>query len=231
MLAPQGRVVMVSGASRGIGQAIAERLLAVGCVVSAGVRQPGRMPPQVGLGVHRYDAAEPATADAWVAATVAAHGRVDAVVNAAGVNSRGTLLGGEDAGFGECWSVNAMAPLLLVRAAWPQLVAGGSGRVVTIGSLSGKRVRNDNLAYAMSKFAVMALNQEIRRLGWEHGIRATAFCPGFVATDMTARVTKLDRNLMSRPADAATLVETVLHLPNTATVAELIMNCRHEDTM
>src|SRR6266498_2410042 len=65
-------------------------------------------------------------------------------------------------------------PMRVIRSAWPHLVASGTGRVVNIASLSGKRVRNDNLAYAMSKFAVMALTQEVRRLGFDHGKRRGA---------------------------------------------------------
>jgi NAD(P)-dependent dehydrogenase (short-subunit alcohol dehydrogenase family) len=129
------------------------------------------------------------------------------------------------------WTVNAKGPMRVIRAAWPHLVASGSGRVVNVASLSGKRVRNENLGYAMSKFAVMALTQEVRRLGWEHGIRATALCPGFVDTDMTAHVKHVPRGAMSRPEDLAVLVEAVLHLPNTASVAELLVNWRHEDTL
>jgi NAD(P)-dependent dehydrogenase (short-subunit alcohol dehydrogenase family) len=102
---------------------------------------------------------------------------------------------------------------------------------VNISSLSGKCVRNDNLGYAMSKFAVMALTQEARRAGWEHGIRATAVCPDFVDTDMTALVKHVPREKMSRPEDIAALIEAVLRLPNTASVAELLVNWRHEDTL
>ena len=231
MLDPRNRVVMVSGGTRGIGRAVTDRLLAAGCLVCAGVRDPGRLPDHPNLSHVRYDATAPGDAAAWIAGTMAAHGRIDAVVNAAGVNGRGTLLEGPDTPFDACWTVNAMAPMRVVRAAWPHLVASGTGRVVTVSSLSGKRVRNDNLSYAMSKFAVMALTQEIRRLGWEHGIRATGFCPGFVDTDMTAHVTKLPRDQMSQPEDVAILVETLLHLPNNASVAELLVNCRHEDTL
>jgi NAD(P)-dependent dehydrogenase (short-subunit alcohol dehydrogenase family) len=224
-----GKVVMVSGAARGIGRAVAERLLAAGCQISAGVRDVARAP--AGSTGFAYDATRQGSAASWVQGTVERFGRVDALVNAAGINPRASLLEGPDDAFQDMFSVNAMAPVQVIRAAWPHLVAAGEGRVVNIASLSGKRVRNDNLGYAMSKFAVMALTQEVRRLGWEHGIRATALCPGFVDTDMTAHVTKWPRDKMSRPEDLALLVETVLRLSNTASVAELLVNCRHEDTL
>lgn len=231
MMDPAGRVVMVSGAARGIGRAVAERLLSVGYTISAGVRDPSRLPAHERISGHAFDAARPGSAEAWVAATLQRHGRIDALVNAAGINPRGTLLDPDETAFDAMWTVNAKGPMRVIRAAWPHLVAAQEGRVVNIASLSGKRVRNDNLGYAMSKFAVMALTQEVRRAGWEHGIRATAVCPGFVDTDMTAHVTKVSRDSMSRPEDIAALIEAVLRLPNTATVAELLVNCRHEDTL
>lgn len=231
MMDPAGRVAMVSGAARGIGRAVTERLLASGYAVSAGVRDPARAPAHARHSAHRFDAASPGSAEAWVAATMAQHGRIDALVNAAGINPRGTLLDPDETAFDAMWTVNAKGPMRVIRAAWPHLVASGEGRVVNISSLSGKRVRNENLGYAMSKFALMAVTQEVRRQGWEHGIRATTVCPGFVDTDMTAHVTKVPRDAMSRPEDIAALVEAVLRLPNNATVAELLVNCRHEDML
>lgn len=231
MMDPTGRVAMISGAARGIGRAVTERLLAAGYTVSAGVRDASRLPAHDRLSAHAFEAATPGSAEAWVAATIARHGRIDALVNAAGINPRAAMLDADETNFDAMWTVNAKGPMRVIRAAWPHLVAAGEGRVVNISSLSGKRVRNENLGYAMSKFAVMALTQEVRRQGWEHGIRATAVCPGFVDTDMTSHVTKVGRDSMSRPEDVAVLIESVLRLPNNATVAELLVNCRHEDTL
>lgn len=228
MLDPQGRVVMVSGASRGIGRAIAEELQRLGCEVSAGVRDPGHAPR--GCFAAHYDAVEAASADAWVEATLARFGRIDGVVNAAGILAPGNFLRGAVADIEAMWRVNMMGPLLLVRAAWNALAQGGTGRVLTIASLSGKRVGNDNTGYQTSKFAAVALTHSIRKEGWKQGIRATAVCPGYVATDMTVNAT-FPREEMTDAADLAVLACTAMHMPNNASVAELPVNCRAEDML
>ncbi len=221
MLDPKGRVVMVSGAARGIGKATAALLAEQGWQVSAGVRDPRRVPG------FRYEAEEEGSAEAWVATTLDRFGRLDAVVNAAGINPMARLLDADESEHDRMWRINVKGPMRVVRAAWPHLVAAGEGRVVNLSSLSGKRVANENLGYAMSKFAVVAMTQEIRRQGFAHGIRACAVCPGFVDTDMTAKAA-WPREQMSRPEDVAELIATVLRLPNTATVGEIRVNCRFE---
>lgn len=230
MLDPVGRVVMVSGASRGIGREVLRRLHGHGWLVSAGLRGASKLKAGPDMLLHRYEAEEEGGAEAWVATTMARFGRIDAVVNAAGINPLARLLDADETPHDAMWRVNVKGPMRLIRAAWPHLAAGGEGRVVNIASLSGKRVANENIGYAMSKFALVALTQEVRRLGWEHGIRATALCPGFVATDMTIGKA-WPREAMTRPEDIAVLVETVLRLPNTATVGELRVNCRFEALM
>jgi NAD(P)-dependent dehydrogenase (short-subunit alcohol dehydrogenase family) len=230
MLDPNGRVAMVSGAARGIGRRIVERLLASGFSVSAGIRASAQgLEESDRLMLHRYDAESLDSAQAWVAATVARFGKLDALVNAAGISApRAPLMAEDEAPLDRMFAVNVKGPLRLIRFAMPHLQAGGTGRVVNVASLSGKRVANENVGYAISKFALVALTAEVRRQGWAHGIRATALCPGFVATDMTQHVTALPREQMTDAADLAVLVETVMLLPNNASVAELLVNCRHE---
>lgn len=230
MLDPAGRVVMVSGASRGIGAAVVAQLVADGFSVSAGMRLPTPSAHE-NLLVQRYEATEPGTAKAWVDATAARFGRIDALVNAAGINPMFGVLDEDETNADAMWQVNAKAPLRVVRAAWPHLVAAGHGRVVTIASLSGKRVgASPNAGYQMSKFAAVAATHAIRKAGWDHGIRATALCPGFVRTDMTADA-GFPQEQMSDADDVAALVAQLLRLPDNAVIAELLVNCRLEDML
>jgi NAD(P)-dependent dehydrogenase (short-subunit alcohol dehydrogenase family) len=222
---------MISGGNRGIGAAIARRLSALGYQLSLGVRDPARCPIAAGPNclLARFEAQTPGSAAAWVTATAQRFGRIDVLVNNAGVARQFRIEEEDERPLDEMWEVNVKAPLRLIRAALPHLKASGTGRVVNVSSLSGKRVRNPNVGYAMTKFAAVALTHSVRRLGWEHGIRATALCPAFVATDMTEKVKDFPREQMIQADDLAELVATVVALPNNASVAELLVNCRYED--
>lgn len=231
MLELRDRVVMVAGASGGLGRAITAHLSENGALVSAGLRRPRGLAEGDRLMPHRYDAESPDSAAAWMDATLRRFGRVQALVNAAGINPHVGVLDADEAALDALWLVNVKAPMRLIRLVLPHLMADGAGRVVNVASLSGKRVRNANAGYAMSKFALVALTHAVRQAGWDRGVRATALCPGFVATDMTAGVTKVPRDAMSKPEDIAALVGMILRLPNTASVAELLVNCQREDML
>ncbi|MEJ1976420.1 MAG: SDR family NAD(P)-dependent oxidoreductase [Acetobacteraceae bacterium] len=153
MLDPTDRVVMVSGAARGIGRAVVERLLADGFRVSAGVRSSNLVPSDRLL-VHRYDAESLASAEAWRDATLARFGALHGLVNAAGILLPGaTLDDADETALDTMWQINVKGPMRLIRLMLPALKQGGDGRVINVSSLSGKRVANANIGYAMSKFA------------------------------------------------------------------------------
>lgn len=209
--------------------------MSLGYCVSMGARKPEQLDAVSGgfpaERVHhaRYDALDRATHVAWIAAAVARFGRLDGLVNNAGISIKATIETVTEDELDLIHAVNVKAPLHMIRLCLPALRKSGSGRIVTIASLSGKRVKNDNVGYSMSKFAVMALTHSARRLGWDDGVRATAVCPSFVATDLVADVTQIAKAEMIDPADLASLVGTMLALPNNAIVAELVVNCRLED--
>ena len=234
MLDADGRVVLVSGANRGIGRAIAARLLEGGYTLSLGARRPEALEAVFGeedsrRSHHRFDAENRDTLAQWVAGTIERHGRIDGLVNNAGVDGEFTLERGEESELDRLWAVNCKAPLFLIRLCLPHLRKSGAGRIVNVSSLSGKRVRNENVAYTMTKHALLALSHTARRIGWEDGVRVVTVCPSFVDTDMTAHVTKVAPEQMINPSDLAELTATVIALPNTASVAELLVNCGFED--
>jgi NAD(P)-dependent dehydrogenase (short-subunit alcohol dehydrogenase family) len=236
MLDPKGRVALVTGASRGIGRAIAEELYRRGWTVSLGVRDTAAAkratadwdPARVHVG--RYDALDADGQARWVEEVLARFGRIDALVNNAGIVRTGSIKEIAEEALDEIWAVNCKAPLRMIKLCLPALEASGSGRVVNVASMSGKRVANDNVAYAMTKFAVVALSHAARRIAWDKGVRANALCPSFVKTDMTAGTVKIPQERMIDAADLAVLAATVIELPNTASVAELLVNCRMETT-
>jgi len=237
VLDPKGRVVMISGASRGIGRALVKTFHDKGYQVSAGARDPAALKSIFAdlsgerLACSRYEAGDRDTHMAWVSATVERFGRIDALINNAGTSNTFSIEEGDEADLDALWITNVKGPLFLTRACLPHLKKSGNGRVINVASLSGKRVRNENIAYNMTKHAVMALTHGTRRIGWEYGVRATALCPSFVATDLTAGVAKVAREEMIEPGDLAELAATAVALPNTAAMAEMLVNCRLEDTL
>ena len=234
MLTPADRVVMISGASRGIGLAIARRLAAEGYRLSLGVRDPRRFaaagfdPERIH--VHRFDAIEPESAAGWVAATAARFGRIDALINNAGILRTIDFETGDEAVLDEVWAVNVKAPFRLIRQALPHLAKAGNGRIINIASTDGKRYRPGvSIGYTMSKHAVMALTQAAKFAGWERGVRATALCPGAVDTDLIAGIPGVTpRQDRIAPETLAETVSFLLRLPNSSSVAELVMNTRLE---
>lgn len=232
MNASTRRVALISGASRGIGAAIAANLLANGWAVSLGCRTPEEVAnsdPEHQL-VCQFDALDGVTEDRWIAATIGKFGRIDAVIHNAGMMLPVSVLTATDDEFDRTFDVNVKSPMRLSRKAWPHLVACGSGRIVTLVSLSGKRVRAGRSSlYAMSKFAALALAHGLRRMGDEEGIRSTAICPGYVATDMGTALTEVPAEKMTQPEDLAHLVRTVLELPTTTSIAEIPVNWTVED--
>ena len=248
---------MINGANRGIGAALAAAMHADGWALALGARdvtaletsianwpsasqpsasQQGASQPSApastatapAITTHQYDANDPDAPQRWLAEVTSAHGRLDCLVNNAGVIHTDPLDELTDEHLEEMWVVNAKAPLWLTRAALPHLRKSGEGRIVNVISMSGKRV-NGTFApgYAMSKHAAMALHHSVRHGEFENGIRCTAVCPGYVKTDMTADF-GVDEAIMISAADLALTVAGILRLENTASVAELLVSTKPE---
>ncbi len=234
------RVAMVSGASRGIGEAIAHRLLDDGFRLSLGVRdvaatrQKFTVVDDDTLLVSHYDATDPATADTWVDRTVQHFGVLDALINNAGIWRQVNFETGDESLLDELWEVNVKGPFRLIRLALPHLRDCGNGRIVNIASTDGVRFRDNtcSVGYTMSKHALVAMSHAARHSAYEDGVRVTALCPGAVATELVAGVPGVTPHAQQlAPATVAHIVATLLTLPNNASVAWMPVNTRLESTI
>jgi len=178
----EGKAALITGASRGIGRAVAQQLAAAG--VSLGLAS--RSGDDLGLdGVvaRPCDVRNPADLEAIVGETVDRFGRLDILVANAGVGAYGPFLELSPEHLEEMIDVNVKGTLYAVRAALPHLIESGEADLVTIASEAGRRGLPLEAVYCASKFAQVgftrAMDHELR----EHGVRCTNICPGGVATD------------------------------------------------
>lgn len=189
-----GQAAIVTGASRGIGRAIAIRLADAGADVLVHGTSAARLAPLAAeieeMGrravVQSGDVADPEVADAAVAAALDAFGKVDVLVNNAGINTRSGTLEMALADWQRVLDVNLNGTLHFCRAVLPAMIARGAGRIVNVSSSTAKTPhRNAAPAYGASKAAVNYLTMHLAREMAPHGVRVNAVCPGPVETDMT----------------------------------------------
>jgi NAD(P)-dependent dehydrogenase (short-subunit alcohol dehydrogenase family) len=188
------RVAVVTGASRGIGRHLAEALEGAGYAVERGSTSVAPV-------------TDPVAVEAWVADIVARRGRIDLLVNNAGVIDAEVSLAESDP---EQWwrtvEVNVRGPYLMTRFAWPHLVAAGEGRIVNINSGAAYRNYDIATAYNVSKGALARLTAATG-LDPDSPVRSFDLAPGVVRTDMTeAMDAHADRTEWTDPADVAAML-------------------------
>jgi 3-oxoacyl-[acyl-carrier protein] reductase len=178
----EGKVALITGASRGIGAAVARALHAQGVKLGLASRSGDDLGLD-GVVAQRCDVRDAAQVDAVTQATVDEFGRLDILVSNAGVGSYGLFLDLKPEHLEEMIDVNLKGTLYATRAALPHLLAAGGGDIVTLASEAGRRGFPGEAVYCASKFGQVgftrALDGELR----EHDIRCTNVCPGGVATD------------------------------------------------
>jgi NADP-dependent 3-hydroxy acid dehydrogenase YdfG len=176
------RVALITGASRGIGASTARLLAGEGMKLGLASRSGDDLGLDGALGI-ACDVTDPAQVDAAVARTVEEHGRLDVLVNNAGVGAYGDYLELPPEQLEEMVDVNLKGTLYAVRAALPHLLESDAADIVTIASVAGLRGLPKEAVYCASKFGqvgfMRALDHELR----EQGVRCTSICPGGVATD------------------------------------------------
>lgn len=230
------RVALVTGASGGIGQAIAWALLENGFRISLSGRDIGKLQGIFGeendrIHYAHFDAYDKNTVEGCVASTLKAFGRIDALVNNAGYGAHLHAMDDNDKMLDDHLQINFKAHHWLIRECMPHLEESGDGRIINMSSMSGKRLNSD-LIYGPVKAALEMLTTATNQYCWgrKKGVRVTSLCPGLVNAPMSAYV-KDDRELMTQPETVAQLVRILLELPGNAHIPRLPVCMRFEPSV
>lgn len=172
-------VALVTGASRGIGAALAEAFAGAGYVVERSSRTGA-------AGSRALDVTDGQAVDAYVTDVLRRRGRIDVLVNNAGVIDAEVPLWESDPG--EWWrtvEVNVRGPYLVSRAVVPHMLQAGGGRIVNLNSGAGTRAGEVASAYNVGKSGLGRITGSLHLAGYDRGVRAFDLAPGVVRTDMT----------------------------------------------
>lgn len=182
-----GKTALVTGATSGIGRAIAQHIAASGATLMLTGRNEAagtELANELGARFLAGDIADPAFPNRLVAETLAAFGRLDILINNAGITHRGSVLETSDDEWARVMEVNVTALMRCSRAALRHMVTVGKGSIVNIASdfavVAGKR----EAVYCASKGAVLQLTKAMALDHGVQGIRVNAVCPGDIETPM-----------------------------------------------
>jgi len=203
----QGKVALITGGSSGVGLALARLLVRRGAHVVLVARSPDALrsaADSLGAGCASWvvlDVADRAGLSQLPGRVVAEHGRLDLVVNNAGVNHRGALNERSALELTQILEVNLLAPILLTQAALPFLKPGDA--VINVASLAGKVPVPHEATYCASKAGLRAFSRALEVEVSERGILVTSVCPGPVDTAFIADVAHIPNLVFSQPMSSS----------------------------
>lgn len=240
-----GKVVVITGASSGLGEAAARMLAVQGACVVLGARRAERiqalaaeLTTQGGRALAvPTDVTDAAQVQRLVDAAVQTFGRIDVLINNAGLMPNSPLERLKIADWDRTIDVNIKGVLYGIAAALPYMKQQQSGQIINVSSVAGHKVRPGNAVYAASKHAVRVISEGLRQEVKPYHIRTTVISPGAVATELPDSVTEPDVAESTRklyetaiPADAfARAVVFAMSQPEDVDVNEILFRPTHQE--
>ncbi len=200
-----GRVALVTGASRGIGEAIARRLAAEGAIVLAAARSTSVLDRVVAdiakaggrARVLELDVSEPSSIESAMKSALEEHGQIDVLVNNAGIAEDNLILRMSRDAWDRVLMTNLTGAFLLIQAVVKGMVRRRYGRIVNVTSVVGLMGNAGQANYAAAKAGLVGLTRSVARELGSRNITCNAVAPGFIATAMTDRMTEASREGLS----------------------------------
>ena len=235
-----GKVALVTGASSGIGRALALTLAREGAQLALVGRSAERLAETAaGLGgealVLPADLTQPAEVEGVVAATLQRFGRIDILAANAGLYIPGDVIDGDADAWDELLTVNVNSVFRLIRAALPGMIARQAGDILVTSSISGHQAIQWEPVYSATKHAVQAFVHGLRRQVMAHNIRVGAVAPGMVLNplwgfhDEAKIAEKVAARTGLRSEDVAEAMLFMLTRPPNVTIRDLVMLPQNQD--
>jgi NADP-dependent 3-hydroxy acid dehydrogenase YdfG len=193
-----GKVIVITGASSGLGEAAARRLARDGAKLVLGARRVDRLKAlTVELNIPEEAAVEADVTDAQqvkalVDGAVKAHGRIDVIINNAGLMPHSPLERGKIEDWDRMIDVNIKGVLYGIAAALPHMTRQKSGHIINVSSVAGHKVGKNNAVYCATKTAVRVLSEGLRQEVKPNNIRTTIISPGAVQSELPQSITEAD---------------------------------------
>ncbi len=231
------KVVVITGASSGLGEAAARLLAEHGAKLVLGARRLDRLQAlarELGLGedaVVKTDVTDRAQVSALVERAVKLHGRIDVIVNNAGTMPHSRLELGRVDDWDRMIDVNIKGVLYGIAAALPHMKAQQGGHIINVSSVAGHKVGPGGAVYAATKHAVRVISEGLRQEVARYNIRTTIISPGAVATELPDSVTDPEQvervkalyETVAIPADSfASMVAFAMSQPENVDVNEIL---------
>ena len=226
-----GKTALVTGASRGIGFAVARKLGRMGAKIGICARQANRLEEaaallrteEIEVDAVATDVTSAAEIAALVAKTEKSLGSIEILVNNAGIGYFGPIQEADEKNWDAVLDTNLKSVFLLTKAVAPGMIGRRSGHIVNIASLAGKNAFKGGSIYCASKWGLMGLTESAAEDLREYGIRVSAICPGSVATEFGSPASKKDPRKMLQPDDIAHAVEMLVTQAPQSFISEVLI--------